>query len=60
VSLGAQVCSGIPLVVECFERVSASLSPVGGLGISLNLNVDGRSIITYVMARKSSNNSTHC
>jgi hypothetical protein len=50
-SLGARVCSGIPLAMECSEGVSTSSSLVDGPRTKLNLNVDGRSAITSVLSR---------
>jgi hypothetical protein len=46
-SLGAQVYSGIPIVVELSECVSTSSSSIDGPGASLILNVEGKSVRTF-------------
>jgi hypothetical protein len=58
-SVGDQVCNGIPLATECSEGVFTSSSPMDGPSTNINLNIDGKSVKTYVLSRKSSNNFMH-
>jgi hypothetical protein len=59
-SMGSRVYSGSPLVIECSEGVSTSSSPVDVPGTSVNLKVDGKSVRTFVLARRSCSNYAQC
>jgi hypothetical protein len=56
---GARVYSGNPLDFECSKGVSTSSSLADGPGTILNLNSDGKSVRTSILARQSCNNSVH-
>jgi len=58
-SLGAHVCSGIPLAIECSKEVSTS-SSVDGPGMILSLRNQGKRFRTLVMSIHSFISSMHC